>query len=154
MVGRQLDVTYTPLTVTTPTGTTSTAPQSTPIDLGDVQLVQVELRIPPGHSGLTGVSVQYAGQSLVPWATEGGWIIGDDDLLSFDVGFEVGQGLTVVTYNAGTFTHSHYLRFLWQPLGADELTGVASTDLLPIMSLTGTVAAPTDTVDLSLPSSP
>lgn len=139
MAGRQLAAQYAPANVTTPPGTTAAAPQTTPVFIGDVQLVTVQLRIPPGHSGLTGISVQLASQSLLPWGPAGSWVVGDDDLLQFDVGMEVDAGLTVVTYNTGKYPHTHYLRFVWQPLdqpAAPTLTLVPNDLLTATQALT------------------
>lgn len=123
MADRQLDVQYTPLIVTTPTGVTPAAPQVTPVALGDVHLIAVLVRIPPGHCGLTGIIVRLGGKSIVPWGDV--FMNGDNDNTSFAVGMEVDTGLTVVTYNAGTYSHSHHLKFEWRTIASVAAAGVA-----------------------------
>lgn len=107
-MARTISSRYVAVTVTTPAGTAIAAPQTTAVNLGDVILLGVQLKIPPGHAGATGWKLTEAGNALVPWQDGGGWVIGDDDDLWFDVNSEVAGGLAIVTYNVGAYPHTHY----------------------------------------------
>ncbi|MGH3571176.1 MAG: hypothetical protein ACRDUW_05005 [Pseudonocardiaceae bacterium] len=108
---------YVPLDVTTAATTfPDTSPQTTDPALGDVWMYKIELRIPSGHAGLTGIAITYAGVTIVPWSANLAWILGDNDYLTFDVNDEVGQSLRVVTYNDDVISHTHHLRFVCVPI--------------------------------------
>ena len=105
-VNRQLRT----LKVTTPAGTAQATPQTTTFNVGNVILERLEIMIPPGHSGLTGIHVDHQGMPLVPFGLPPAFLIASRETIGVDVGFEVGAALSVVTYNTDTFDHSHYLR--------------------------------------------
>lgn len=96
--------------VTTPAGTPIDAPQTTTLDVEDTILDSVELRIPDGHAGLTGWAIDYAEARILPWSSPDAWVRGDDDLLTFRVGFNITGSVNVVTYNLGVFDHTHIFR--------------------------------------------
>lgn len=116
---------YVPLTVTVPALTAIAAPTSVDPALGDVWLYGVELRIPTGHAGLTGIALTFNGVSLVPWAANVSYIVGDDERLDFDVNLETSSGLQVVTYNTDVLSHSFYLRFACVPVSAVAIPAAA-----------------------------
>ena len=68
----------TQIDVPVPPGTTSDAPYTQQISLGDVWLYTVEVRIPPGPSGLAGIQVVSNGTTVVPWTDDVGWLIGEN----------------------------------------------------------------------------
>lgn len=101
---------YRLLTVTTPPGTAKAAPQQTVWTLQDAALLKLEVTIPAGHSGLTGVAVKAQGSQIFPWNLDG-FFVGDNRELAVELGYEVTtSGLIVFTYNTGAYQHSHYLR--------------------------------------------
>ncbi|MGH7747346.1 MAG: hypothetical protein ACREQ5_21700 [Candidatus Dormibacteria bacterium] len=79
-------------------------------------LYKIELRIPAGHAGLTGIAVANAGVTIVPWSANLVWILGDNDYLTFDVNDEVDTSLRVMTYNDDVISHTHHLRFVCVPI--------------------------------------
>ena len=107
---------YTEVDVTTPAGTLQSNPLITQVSLGDVQLYGMKIRIPPGHSGQTGIQIKLADSAIIPWGDLSKFIIGNDDRLEFDYDEEVTSGLAIVTYNIGRYPHSHYLQFVNIPI--------------------------------------
>lgn len=113
-VNRQLRT----LKVTTPTATPQTTPQSTAWDLGACVLERLDIVIPRGHSGLTGIHVDYQNVAIVPFDSPPTFLVGANETIPADVDFELGAPLTIVTYNTDSFAHSHYLRAhinVWLP---------------------------------------
>lgn len=111
MPGRTPDYRYVVKTIFTPAGTLSTNPQKTTVDLGDVTLLDVQIIIPDGHSGDTGIAVVSDGFGIVPWSPSVDFIIGNNEEPTFGVDMTMGHAISVWTYNIGAFDHRHYLRF-------------------------------------------
>lgn len=99
------------------------APVHTRVPLEDCLLRQVTLRVPPGPLGTVGWYVEAAGTPIVPWEMNAGYVIANDEALAFDVNVEVSNGLTIVAYNLGQYSHTLYFRFVLTPIsiaGADR----------------------------------
>ena len=63
--------------------------------IATVYLWHLEVRIPPGHAGITGIALFDSGSPVIPWATSGTpWIIGNDDLLEYPYNKELGASVT------------------------------------------------------------
>jgi hypothetical protein len=118
---RTLDPIYVPLTVTTAAGTTIPTPHG--------WLEQIDLLIPAGHAGQTGIRFVLNGIALLPYATPSQWIVGDDDHTLFDVPIEIDTGFRVNSFNTGQFPHSHYCRFKVRQLPTSS--GFSVTQLAP-----------------------
>lgn len=112
MPRRTVDPAWVPATILTPLTATKAAPLSTNPDLGLGILQMIELQIPAGHSGATGLRITLAGQQIFPWSNTPAWLVGDDLLERYDIDLQVDSGLRVLTYNIGQFPHTFYLRFL------------------------------------------
>lgn len=112
--------------VTTPAGTTQAVPLMTKWPLDEGTLLYLEVIIPSGHAGLTGLMVQNQGTQYVPWLGSD-WLVGDDRTVIVELDTPVAQsGLMIVTYNTGFYPHSHYLRCLIDQganSGADTTSG-------------------------------
>lgn len=104
------DVRTVAVQVDVPAATTSSAPQKTTIDLGDVYIIEAELRVPQGHNGLTGIALVYDGQGLFPWATPVAYIVGNAETIKHEIGFPVGHAAQFWAYNTGAYQHSFYWR--------------------------------------------
>lgn len=100
------------LKVTTPLGTTQAAPLTTSWNLGNVVLETVEIMIPRGHSGLTGIHIDYQGVALIPFSQPAVFLVAADETITIPVDLEIGAALSVVTYNTDVFDHAFYLRAL------------------------------------------
>lgn len=100
------------------TGYTTTAAPG----LATTYLWEWQVRIPPGHAGFTGIALIDSNNFILPYSQgTTSWLIGDDDLLEFPYGKQLGALVTVATYNTGTFTHAWQLRFVYTPM--TEMTG-------------------------------
>ncbi|WP_343576731.1 hypothetical protein [Mycobacterium sp.] len=84
--------------------------------LGSVWLRAVNIRIPPGHAGMTGIALLDGDQFIVPRGGAPTWIVGDDDDLTFAYDKQVGVNTSLATYNQGTFTHGWQVRLEYTPL--------------------------------------
>lgn len=99
-------------------GGASTSPNSTPTGLETVFLWRVNVRIPPGHAGLTGIALVDSGTFIVPYGgSEPAWLIGDDDDLDFPYGKQTGNNVVLYTYNSDdTYDHAWQVRLVYTPM--------------------------------------
>jgi hypothetical protein len=122
--------------------------QATPLvipetTLGDVQVNDLSVRIPPGHRGQTGFQVQQSGTVVFPWNNSAAFLIDDDKDYDFSFDVEIDQGLSVVLFNVGVYSHSFYVRWnitpmsLLQPSNPGGLVPIVQ-DLTPLPVLSGT----------------
>ena len=103
----------------TPIGAGQFTTQTTVVDLGDVILHSWHVRIPNGHAGLTGVALQLAGVTIVPFDNPTTpYVIGNDSEYDFDIETEVDSGLVVAQLNQDFISHTHYLQFDYTPISA------------------------------------
>ena len=118
--------------------TPSSAPLSITVPISTVMLWRMEVRIPPGHAGLTGIALFDSGSPVIPWATSGTpWIIGNDDLLEYPYNKELGSSITLVYYNTSTlYTHGWQVRFIYTPMSLIGTNDEAVIVISP--SITGT----------------
>lgn len=119
------------LKVTVAAGTLQASPQTTSWDLGAVIVEWVEVMIPRGHAGLTGVHLDYQGVALVPFSQPAQFLIARDETVRVPVDLEVGKPLDVVAYNLDVFAHSFYWRAFVNLHLTDE-GPPASPDLLDL----------------------
>lgn len=122
---------YTVEDVTTPAGTPLDTPQTTSLSLGWCNLNRIDLRIPPGPSGLAGVSIVQAGTQLWPWGDYGTWIVGDDEQYSIDINVEIDSGISILTYNTDVYQHTMYFKFLFTPISLATVY-LPTTAIVPI----------------------
>lgn len=111
MPGKIVGTRYSTLRPTAPAGTLATAPASASITVGNVILAAIEIVIPRGHNGLTGVQVLYAGQRILPFGDAADFFSGDDDDDEYPVDIEVSSPIVVKTYNVDIYEHVWLLRF-------------------------------------------
>ena len=135
MPDRTVDPIYHPLAPVTPAGTGVGLPQSVPVGNPQGLLEAIDLQIPPGHHGQTGLAIRLAGVTILPYSNPGGWIIGDNLQETFVIGVQVDTGLRVVTYNLGVFDHTHYLRFRIRRLDVPQ--GIPTAAIVPAGQLGG-----------------
>lgn len=99
-------------TIVVPASTTSASPYSQDLEMRAGELVGVELVIPDGHLGLTGIQLAIDGQAVIP-ATRGAYIVGNDDVIEWPLGgFPTGGQWQAVAYNTDVFAHTFYVRLL------------------------------------------
>lgn len=94
-----------PFEVTVSTGTTKTAFQRTnlPMQQGRVDLIQI--RVPPGPSGLVGFRIAHSGQSVIPYTGER-WFTTDNDKLDWVTeDYPQGNAWQLWAYNLDVYSH-------------------------------------------------
>jgi hypothetical protein len=117
--------------------TAATAPLSLAIPaLNFVFLWSWNVRVPPGHAGVTGIALIDSGQFVIPFSNAASaWITDDDAELSFNYGKGLGAAVAVYYYNTSTlYTHGWQLRFTYTPLSDLTSTGdvIVTPDLAGI----------------------
>src|SRR5690349_17381465 len=96
--------------VTVPAGTPKAAPQVTPWVTEDNLINLIELEVPPGHNGLTGIRVMKGDTPLLPYNANS-FIIANAYTASWPVNDYVPTGdLKIQTFNTGAYPHTFYLR--------------------------------------------
>lgn len=113
MPGRHPDQRIIRADLTVPANTAETSAVSSAVTLGQVELDEVRIRIPPGHAGLTGVQVLIGGEAIAPWGQASEWFVGDDEHEIFQIGLGVAERVTIRAFNADeTYQHTFYLTFV------------------------------------------
>jgi len=97
-------------TFTVPAGTPINAPVSQAWKTEDNVISDVELYVPPGHLGKTGIRIIKGDVQLLPY-TVGTFITADDYSRVFPIGVYIPTGdVRLVGYNTGVNPHSFFLR--------------------------------------------
>jgi len=113
--------------VTCPAGTAATSPATASLAIPTYQMDLIRVRIPKGHKGFTGLQIGSLGQQIIPY-TSGTWIVGDDDLLEFQIVNTMQTGAwEAIMYNTGNFPHSWWITF-----GVEPIEPPATPALTPI----------------------
>lgn len=105
--------------VTSPAGTAQASAAETDLSFDPGIVQAIEILIPAGHAGETGIAIAQAHQVIIPY-DGADWIIGDDNLLTWPVSDYLQTGSwSAFTYNADQFNdHTWYVRFHVDGLGA------------------------------------
>jgi hypothetical protein len=105
---------------TCPANTAETAYTTTSVAISTCMLWRAEVRIPPGHAGLTGIALMDSGAFIVPYNEVGpAWLVGDDDDLAYNYDKQLGDNVVLATYNTDdTYTHGWQVRLIYTPLSA------------------------------------
>lgn len=107
-----------------PSGTPTDSPTSTPAGISLCWLWRMEVRLPAGHQGYTGLALVDSGAFVVPKADPGpAWIVGDNDLLEYPYNKELGANVVLLAYNTGTFNHTWQVRLFYTPSSALDADG-------------------------------
>ena len=103
-----------------PPNTAATTYLTTAVNLAYCWLWRAEFRIPPGHAGVTGIALQDSGTWIIPYeGSTPSWLIGDDDLLEYPYGKELGANVVLAYYNTSTlYTHGWQVRLIYTPMSA------------------------------------
>jgi hypothetical protein len=124
---------YYPVDVTPPLGFNQFNPIEVDVVTENAFLVDVEILIPRGHKGLTGIRIMQSGQQIIPWSNLY-WLEADGYNRVFEVNSEIGaNSLSIRAYNMDVFDHTFQVRFhirdLFTGTGAEEsaLSSAAST---------------------------
>lgn len=120
--------------VTVAAGTAQASAVTTDVSFADGQVTRVELDVPPGHTGHTGIQILAAKGQFIPY-TLGAFLVADDHDFQWDVVGVIDTGsFQVKCYNTDAFAHTFYLRFsvldfAYVPSG-DQLTPLPPTPAL------------------------
>lgn len=117
---RTLSTRYVQVAVTTPVTATKASPLSTTVNLGNVILDSLEISLPGGSVGLMGFALQLAGQVILPYGGNAGYIIRENSDKEYVVGIEVDKGLILKTYNTDKHSHGAYFTFKVHDIYDDE----------------------------------
>lgn len=118
--------------ITIPASTLATAPQTTALSLRDAVLERIEVRIPPGPSGLMGFAFLHSGQQVIPF-TPGDWIVADDESLDWAVEhFPTGNKWSLRGYNTDVYAHTIYLRLHFRELVAAPVSAGVPLLIVPL----------------------
>lgn len=98
--------------LTVPRKTAKASPVTANLTFPDGQVVWVEIVIPVGHIGQTGVALVYGGQQVLP-EDSGTWITSNGETIHWDLDdFPTGSRWQAQGYNLDTVNaHSFYFRF-------------------------------------------
>lgn len=133
---RTLQVRYVRRDQTVNAGVAKASPVTASWDLGTVVLDSVNVRVPPGPSGLAGLAILYSGVNVVPSEQPGVFLVGDDEAWEFDIGVEVSGPLTLQLYNTDIYPHTFYLRAKVRDI-AVVFAGAVSAGLTVVTSVGG-----------------
>ena len=95
--------------VTVPAGTLQAAPHSEPFPLEDAYLILINLILPKGHSGYTGIRILRSGQEIVPYSNTK-FIVSNDRVIPISFRSAINaSGLVIQAYNTDVYDHTFYL---------------------------------------------
>lgn len=107
-----------PLTVAVPAGTPIANPVIVPWVTEDAVIADIEIQIPSGPNGTTGIRIMKGDVQLLPWGASS-WIIGNDYNRTFPIGgYLPTSDIKVEAYNIGQNNHTFYLRMAVSSLNA------------------------------------
>lgn len=142
--------------VTVTAGTAVSAPHAVDVSFSAGTVTSIEIIIPDGHAGFTGIALQQAHQQIIP-EKSGTWIIGNNDNPIFPVSDYLNNGSwQALMYNTDVYDHSFYLRFLVDNINASAATTAFATGT-PIVvgdAAPAPEANPGVALDFSLPQRP
>jgi hypothetical protein len=127
---------YQVLSWTTAAGTTIAAPLRTiwPLDTGI--LTRLEIMIPSGHNGLTGIRILRSQQQVIPWANSQ-FLVANGETIGIDYGEELTEGfLDIRTYNTDIYDHTFYSRATMTDLPDASAAGGLSAPIIATALLT------------------
>jgi hypothetical protein len=117
-------------TVTVPAGTAPDTPISTDVSFPPGTVTGIEVVIPDGHAGLTGLALGQAGSAVIP-ATPGAFLISNDEKITWDISGALNNGdWQAICYNRDGYDHTFYLRFL-----ITEISDTPTTEPLPAVAV-------------------
>lgn len=114
--------------VTIPAGTAKATPVIIPVNFDDGRVDRIEMRWPPGPSGLVGLQVRHSKQVIIPYAVNT-FLVSDNEIIAWPLeGYPEANMWDVVGYNIDAYDHT--IQFRW--LITDAVPGVSLAPLVPI----------------------
>lgn len=120
--------------VTVAANTTQAAAVETDLSFPAGWVQELEIVIPDGHAGLTGIAIAQAHQVTIP-AAGLVWIVSNDEVIRWELKDTLGSGQwSAFTYNLDTVNpHSFYIRFLIREAAGSQpatpSTPIAAADI-------------------------
>jgi hypothetical protein len=113
---------YYPLQVNVPKNTTAASPVASTFPIVQGHLKKIEILVPAGHHGQTGLRITYFGVQIYPWGIAESWLVDSGNLRCVEWDDEIeATGLVVQAYNTDLTAHAFYLLAEVLPvLGAAE----------------------------------
>lgn len=110
-------------------GIPSTSPVTFPMTWRQGYPVRVELRFPPGPSGLVGLRLEHSGLPVIPHDGSD-FIVADNEVIDWELTLKNYQPKwTAVGYNTGAYPHTIQIRM---HLNEIEMHGIQSVPSAPI----------------------
>jgi hypothetical protein len=98
--------------LTVPAGTPVATPVSTTLYAQRARIVRMEVKVPPGPSGLVGFRFDHSNAQVIP-KVPGTWIVTDNEVVQFDLDdLQPWPDWRLVAYNTDVFDHTLYV-VLW-----------------------------------------
>lgn len=96
--------------VTVAPNTPQASATTTSLVVADGYLQRVEITVPDGHNGLTGIRILSSNSQLVPF-TQNTYLVANDQTLTFDLVGAIDTGnFQAQAFNGGLFQHTFYVR--------------------------------------------
>lgn len=120
--------------ITIAAGTAIASPATTAFNWRDGIIERMEIRVPPGPSGLVGFRILHSGQQVIPFQGTD-WIITDSEILSWDLqNYPTGNKWSVRAYNLDLYPHTLYFRFLVRELPIPIAGPVTPIPIVPLIN--------------------
>lgn len=108
-------------TITTPVGTALASPLITALNWRQGYPERVEIRVPPGPSGLVGIQLAHSGQVVIPHDPSE-WLTTDDEAVIWPLdAYPYNPVWTVRTYNLDVYPHTIQVRMLINEVGSQAI---------------------------------
>lgn len=119
-------------TVTIPANTVIASFQTTQADFQNGRVDRLEVRIPPGPSGLVGFRVAHSGQVIIPRRGDE-WFVTDNDKLDWDLSnYPTGNAWEIDAYNIDVYEHRIFFWWHITELGRDSPIVVTPVAITPL----------------------
>lgn len=130
------------IAVTVPAGTLPSAPQNTPWHTEDNTIEDIEILVPAGHNGFTGVRLNKADVQILPYGMNT-WIVANDYSRVFVLGsYTATRDLKIQAYNQGGYPHTFYLRMRMSDFTPGGSGSAVTEDAAIPMDIGGTTVDP------------
>lgn len=118
--------------ITTPAGTALLSPLITALDWRQGYPERVEIRVPPGPSGLVGIQFAHSGQVIIPH-DDSEWLTTDNEPVIWPLdNYPYNATWTVRTYNLDVYDHTIQVRMLVNEVGSQVVQRLQPATINPL----------------------
>lgn len=119
--------------VTVPAGTAKAAPTTTAMSFPIGTVTSIEVKVPPGPSGLAGFQIVHSGETVYPYDT-GTFIVADDETITWEPRrAPPGNKWSLRGYNTDIYPHTFYVRIQVEENVRDIARSVTPVPILPLL---------------------